>query len=117
MEIKNAKIIDTELGKHSGCYVAYITLDYGGAQQAFGGNILDEVVQTLEGKFIKREGTAFGMGFLMRIMETLEVFTWEKLKGTPCRVKSEHNKIHPIGHYLKDQWFTPEELRKEFGFE
>lgn len=111
MEIRNATIHSTMLGTSHGMYVAYLDLNYGGAHQGFGGNILDDI--TPDDKY-KRVGTAFGMEYIIQILETLEVDEWEKLPGTPCRAKVGPVKVYAIGHYLKDKWFEPEELRKKF---
>lgn len=113
-EIRNATIKSTELGlKDHGCLSFFLYLDYGGAGQGFGGYVLDEPIHK-NGKFIKRIGSAFGMEIINQILKVLEVNSWEKLPGTPCRAKTEHHKVHAIGHYLKDNWFDIEALAKEY---
>lgn len=37
---------------------------------------------------------------------------WEKLPGTYCRIRQDHNKIHAIGHIIEDKWFVPAEMAK-----
>jgi hypothetical protein len=72
-EIRNAKISSTHLGvEDHNITTAMLTLDYGGVCQGFGGWSLD-TPKKINGKFVKRVGTAFGMEFIMQILETLEV--------------------------------------------
>lgn len=48
------------------------------------------------------------------ILRAVGASRWEDLKGRPCRVKIENEKIIAIGHYLKDIWFDmAEELKHE----
>ena len=109
--IKNAKITGTMLGKEDpGIMTCYITLDYGGPIQVFGGYTLDEYDKQKK----TRIGTAYGLEFIREILEVLEVDTWEKLKGVPCRVDCEHSRIDGIGHYLEDKWFYPKKDLKDF---
>lgn len=105
-EIQNAVIKSTMLGTEDhGIFTAYITLDYGGAGQAFGGYAFDEPPST-DGDG-ERRGHAFGAEYIMRVLKVLEVQCWEKLPGTSCRVRASHVGVEAIGHYLKDNWFTP----------
>lgn len=113
-ETKNARIARTTLGyEDHGIMSVWIHLDYGGSGQGFGGYALDTPLRDSTGKFLKRIGTAFGMDFIMCILKTLDVPTWEKLPGTHCRVRGNHCGVHAIGHILKDVWFVPQELVKE----
>jgi len=98
MEIKNAKITGTELGGNERGPSFWVYVDYGGAGQGFGGYSL---------------GGTFTHYVITGILEALEVDSWEKLKGTPVRVKASHDKVQAIGHYLKDQWFDPSEFKDE----
>ena len=110
-EIKNAKIISTSLGgEDHGIFTIYIHLDYGGVCQAFGGWSLDTPDKKSPKEFHKgRVGTAYGMNFIMNVLHTLGVSTWEKLPGTYCRVIAEHHVVHAIGHLLEEKWFNPSE--------
>lgn len=101
-----------------GILTCYVMLDYGGSGQGFGGYALDTAVKDAEGKFLRREGTAFGMQFIQNILDTIGVEKWEDLKGKHCRVElTEHGwgKILRIGHFLNDKWFNPEDLFKKLG--
>ena len=116
-EVKNAKISSTMLGieDHGICYYM-IHLNYtggGGSGQGFGGYALDSPVTDPQGKFLKREGVAYGAETILQILKVLGIDSWEKLPGTPCRVEGNFKKIHRIGNFLKDQWFNPETLGKE----
>jgi hypothetical protein len=114
-ETKNAKIKSTYLGiEDHGIFTAYLDLDYGGSGQGFGGMSLDGPPG--DGGEGNRIGSAYGAEFIMRVLRTLEVGSWEKLPGTHCRALSSWGKVHSIGHILKDQWFNPEDLAKEMGF-
>jgi hypothetical protein len=105
IEIKNAIITGTILGKedHGIFSTVYLYLDYGSSGQGFCGYSLN----TPNGEEDTHIGTAWGMEFILRIMDVLEVTSWEKLPGTHCRVKAEHSKVHAIGHILKNKWFDP----------
>lgn len=92
--IENAKITGTELGGDERGPSFWLYLDYGGSGQGFGGY---------------RLGGEFTHYVIMGILDTLEVARWEDLNGTPVRAKIEDGTIVSVGHYLKDQWFTPKE--------
>ena len=92
--IENAKITGTELGGDERGPSFWLYLDYGGSGQGFGGY---------------RLGGEFTHYVIMGILDTLEIARWEDLKGKPCRAKIEDGTIVSVGHYLKDQWFTPKE--------
>ncbi len=112
-EIKNAVIESTFLGKEGhGILSSMLTLDYGGSCQGFGGYGFDKPIKDDQDNFLRREGTAYGCEFINRILETLDVESWEKLKGTHLRVVTKgdffNSKIQGIGHIIKDKWFYPE---------
>lgn len=96
-EVLNAKITGTELGGDERGPSFWLSLDYGGSGQGFGGY---------------RLGGTFTHYVIMGILDTLEVARWEDLKGKPCRAKIEDGTVVSVGHYLKDQWFTPKEYNK-----
>ena len=48
------------------------------------------------------------------ILNVLEVNSWEKLRGSHIRVKTDsisNGKIIAIGHFLKDRWVYPEDFK------
>jgi hypothetical protein len=107
IEIKNAVIervsIDTER-----CLSAWLHLSYGGSGQGFGGFALymppwNDKGHNERSRYI---GNYTGV-FIHRCIEIGGVMTWEELPGKTIRVKSEHTKIHAIGHIVKDDWFDP----------
>lgn len=98
IEIKNAIIKKTMLGfEDHGIFTCWITLDYGGTRQGFGGYSF---------------GGNYTDDFIRGILKTLEINDWESLIGTHVRVKCTHGKVYEIGHILKDRWFSPE-IKKE----
>ena len=105
METKNAVIESTMLGiEDHGILTCFLNLNYGGSGQGFGGYGLDGFDKAKD----KRIGTAWGMEFVRRVLETMEVDSWEKLSGKHCRVISDNGKVYKIGHIIKDRWFDPE---------
>lgn len=105
-ELKNAKIERTMLGvEDHGILTCMLTLNYGGSTQGFGGFSLDRYTgERGEGH---REGTAYGMEFIRRILETVGVGRWEELPGTHCRVEASFGDVRRIGHIIEDRWFDP----------
>ena len=105
-EIRNAVIESTRLTvADHGVLSSWIYLDYGGAGQGFGGYCL-ATNPSRKGE----KGVTHVCGlYLWRLLEIAGVDDYEKLPGRPIRVKATHNGITSIGHYLKDDWFTPKE--------
>ncbi len=102
-DIKNAIIVGASItsGDH-GCLSAWITLDYGGSCQGFGGYALylphgwrHHSIQSVAGHF------------LWRVMEVAGVTAWDEVVGRTVRVRSTHNGVTAIGHIVKDDWFEP----------
>jgi len=109
---QNARITKTMLGKEDhGIFTFMLHLNYGDGGQGAGGWALDDAVLDGGGKFVRRAGTAEGMALIIRILETLEVKTWEDLPGTFCRVRASMG-VEEIGHPLKNQWLN---FRDHFG--
>lgn len=107
IEIKNAIINTTYLGiDDHGIMTCFLHLDYGASGQSFGGYFLDEYNKVQK----QRVGIAFGMNFIISILKTLNITSWEMLKGKHIRVKASFEKIHAIGHILEDKWFYPEDI-------
>lgn len=110
--IENAVIESTMLGEEDhGIFTCYIHVSGDGWGCGFGGYALDQYDKEQK----KRIGTAYGLEFIKRILETLEIGQWEKLKGTPVRVETEGvgRGIKRIGHFRKNRWFDPAELLAE----
>ena len=113
MSEQNGMIESTSLGWGGGapCLTVFLHLKFDGTGQGFGGYSHDGPVFDAAGKFLRREGTAWGMEWISRVLQTLEVETWEKLPGTVVRVRRDSDDnwgtIVAIGHAYKDRWFTP----------
>lgn len=84
---------------------AYLTLDYGGMGQCFGGYSL-----YLPKSFshYAPEGPNYAGHFIARVMQIAGVEEWDKLLGKTIRVRCEWTKVHAIGHIVKDDWFDPQ---------
>ncbi len=108
IKILNAKITGTMLGvEDHGILTCYLYLDYGDhGCQSFGGYSLDRFDGPREAKTM-RTGTAYGMEFVARVLRVVGVDSWEKLKGSVCRVKMTHDKVYAIGNLLSEKWFEP----------
>lgn len=105
-EIINAIITGTKLGiEDHGMMTCMITCEGDHWGQGFGGYGLAVYDKAKD----KEIGTAYGMEFVMRILEAVGVENWEDLKGTHVRIDKTHTKVLGIGHILKDQWFYPED--------
>lgn len=104
MEIKNAVIesvrFDTERGLS-----AWVMLNYGGSGQGFGGYML----YAPKGWAAHNCGGDLTGHFIYRVLAVADVEDWSKLVGRTVRVKSDHGKVHAIGHIIKDDWFDPSE--------
>ena len=110
MEIKNAIIKDATITSDDhGCLSAWLTLDYGGLCQGFGGFAL-----YLPKTFKHHKTTSVAGHFIWRVMEIADVTEWSKLKGKTIRAKSDHTNVHAIGHIVKDDWFCPSDDFKDF---
>jgi len=109
IEIKNAIIESAEItDSDRGFLDCWLQLDYGGTGQGFGGYAL-----YLPKSFKHHKLESVAGHFIWRVMEIAGVSKWKDLKGKTIRVKAEHNKVHAIGHIVKDDWFCPSDDFKD----
>lgn len=108
-EILNGKITSTRLGEEHGCLSASLTIEGAGWGCGFGGYCLDHWCAKAG-----EHSSSDGYGAIIELMKTLEVDSWEDLKGQYVRVESEGwgGKILRIGHLMKDKWFSFKEYFK-----
>lgn len=108
-EIKNAVIKSTRLGvAHTdhGILSFSITLDYGGAGQAYGQLVLDDVnplYQAGDRKAPVRIATSLGSSLLLAVDRVFKK-DWEDLRGISCRALIEEGRIVALGDFLRDEW-------------
>jgi hypothetical protein len=101
LETKNAIITEAQLATEDhGVLSAWITLDYGGVHQGFGGYCLYNPHRP--------EGSVAGT-FIYRTLQMAGVGRWDELVGKTIRVRSHPNGVQSIGHIVKDEWFCPAE--------
>lgn len=111
IETKNAIITSARFDVERGLS-AYLTLDYGGSGQSFGGYLL----YAPKGWAAHSDGGNYCGHFVYRCLEIAGVEDWSALVGRSIRVRSEHSKVHAIGHIVKDDWFDPSaDFSKENG--
>lgn len=111
--IENCKITSTSLGNFDhGIMTLFLHLEGDGWGCGFGGYALDE---WKEEKRDRVDIPLFGW-FIRRIFETLEVDTWENLKGMYIRASIEGpgGGVLAIGHLIKDKWFEPKKEIEEY---
>ena len=105
--IKNALItqVDLSMADH-GCFTLEMTLDGGGWGVVYGGYCLGKGFIGAD----EFEGSAVGMEYLMRIMDTVGVEKFQDLKGKYVRVATKGcgSSVKIIGNILRDKWFDAE---------
>lgn len=88
---------------------AWLTLDYGGSGQSFGGYSL-----YLPKSFKHHQMLSHAGHFIWRCMEVTGVTKWSDIVGKTVRVRADYGKVHAIGHIVKDDWFYPaEDFKKD----
>ncbi len=113
--IHNAKILDTFLGiEDHGLFTWAITFSYGdGSVQGSGHRVL-----AMPPNYKREEWTHtsdLAGQTILRVVQALDVESWEKLPGTLCRVRRRPGgDIAAIGHYMRDHWFDYEKLSENY---
>ena len=108
-EIVNARITDTKLGyQDHNIFTCELCLQGDGWGCWYGGYALDNYSKELN----KRIATKQGFQAIIELMETLEVRSWEDLKGQYIRIESQGwgGRATKIGHLIKDKWFSFEDF-------
>lgn len=107
--IENALIknVDLSMADH-GCLTLAMTLDGGGWGVVYGGYCLGKGYLGADDDFF--DGSAAGMEYLIRIMDTVGVEKFQDLKGKYIRVatKGWGDSVKIIGNIIKDKWFDAE---------
>lgn len=105
VEIRNARILDTFLGREDhGIFTFYITLDVGGGVCRIGGYALD-APSDIKGK---RKYLPEALESINAILDVVGVGSWEDLVGRYLRVKTGglSHPIHEIGNLMSEKWFN-----------
>lgn len=107
--IENALItnVDLSMADH-GCITLAMTLEGGGWGVVYGGYCLGKGYLGADDDFF--DGSAAGMEYLIRIMDTVGVEKFQDLKGKYVRVanKGWGSSVKIIGNIIKDKWFDTE---------
>ena len=105
VEIKNATIESALISSDDrGFLDCWVTLDYGGCSQGFGGYTL-----YLPKSFTHHELMSIAGHHLFRCMEVAGVGRWEQMEGRTVRVRTVGGMIEAVGHITKDDWYCPKE--------
>lgn len=107
--IENALItnVDLSMADH-GCLTLAMTLEGSGWGVVYGGYCLGKGYLGADDDFF--DGSAAGMEYLIRIMDTVGVEKFQDLKGKYVRVaaKGRGSSVKIIGNIIKDKWFDAE---------
>lgn len=106
--IKNALItnVDLSMADH-GCLELAMTLEGGGWGVVYGGYCLGKGYLGADDDFF--DGSAAGMEYLIRIMDTVGVEKFQDLRGEYVRVATKRgDPVKIIGNIIKDKWFDAE---------
>lgn len=105
MEIKNAKITSTMLGREEhGIMTFMIFVEFQGTGCGVGGYAIDQY----DSKIKKRVFMVKGLEAISEILNVVGVNKWEDLKGKYVRVKDNGwgSCIYEIGNLMEDKWFN-----------
>jgi hypothetical protein len=96
--VTNGKITHLFLGMEDhGIWTTEVGVEDQGGTQSFGGLAFNGV-----------EGSRFMGEWIKGVCKALQVDSWEKLKGTHCRIRRDKygGPIRSIGHIIHENWFT-----------
>lgn len=102
-EIRNAIIEAADIcDSDRGLLDCWLTLDYGGSGQGFGGYAL-----YLPKSYSHHTLQSPAGHHIWRCMEIAGVRSWSKMAGRTIRVRIEDGLVKAIGHIVKDDWYCP----------
>lgn len=110
-KIENAKITSADLSMEDhGCLTFNMEIKSGGWGCVYGGYCLGHGYLGAK----KFDGSAKGLEYIMRIMDTVGVSRMSDLKGKYIRVatKGWGDIVKIIGNIIDDKWFDPEAFFK-----
>lgn len=114
MEIKNAKITSTMLGREDhGIMTFIIFVEFDGCVHCgVGGYALDSYDKATDQRVFRAES----MEAISKILDVVGVKKWEDLPGSYIRIKDNGwgSTIDEIGNLMKEKWFN---LREFFNKE
>ena len=99
-ETKNAIITRATITTEYGILNVELSFDYGSMCQQLGGYVL-----YLPKSCKHHKVSSIAGHYIFRIMELAGVTKWDSMVGRTVRVICEHEKIHAIGHIVKDDWY------------
>jgi len=106
MEQKNAVITSARIEIERGVLTMWLSLDYGtGSQQGFGGYAL----YLPKSYRHSNKQSNFAGHFIYRVLTIAGVKSFDDLVGKSIRVKADFDKVHAIGHIIKDEWYPIDE--------
>ena len=100
LKVKNAVIADVGLSNADhGILSAWLSLDFDAChRQGFGGYFLYTPNMPSQG---------VAGHFIWRVLQITGASDWSAVKYKNVRIKTDGDKIHAIGHIIKDDWFDP----------
>lgn len=104
MEIRNAKITATKLGREDhGILTFMIFVEFYAAVCGIGGYALDSWSSDGEGRVF----SAKGLEAISKILDTVGVDNWEDLPGKYIRVEDNGwgSRVEKIGNIIDEKWF------------
>lgn len=105
MEVRNAKITDTKLGREDhGIFTFMIFVEFGHCGCGIGGYCLDGYDEKLEGRVFSDKS----MEVISRILDVVGVDNWEDFPGKYIRIKDDGlgSTIDEIGNLMEEKWFN-----------
>ena len=109
MEIRNAKITSTMLGREDhGIMTFMICVEFGGCGCDIGGYALDGYDRDTQ----TRVFSVKSIEAISKILDVVGVYKWEDLPGKYIRIKynSLGKTIDEIGNLMEDKWFNLREF-------